>query len=653
MRRALLLLTAAVLFAQQQPAVRVGPLPTGGYLLPTGWIVRPADQQISVDKLPLHSVLTPDGRFLIVIHGGSPTLHVIDAKAGKTVQQLTLPSAWSGMSMIPTGRMLYVSGGAGAAIYELAISPEGRLERRRTFETVPAAKRTTRDFIGDLAITPDGRLIYAADYFNDQIVVINPQSGRVIDRFKCGRRPYRILFHPDGKSYFVTASGSGTLEQFMTDDGYRMGALRLGPQVTGMIWRGKPTVVEQTSDNPTQSAFPYRARIFVAASNTNRVFSVGVTESKEMRLVESISIAMTRRQPLGSIPVALSLSEDEERLYVVCSGLNAVAVADVRTPQARVEGFVPTEWHPTAAVTLSNGRLAVLSRGSQQGSISIIEAFDEAKLKTFTSTVFENSPYDDRILDGSLLPPRPANLAALQHVIYVVTESAGKAPRLAESVSFDNFHSSGEGKLWPTAAFPGLPLPSISSEPPPTPPAGYLWTQVLAAGLSMRNYGYPVDWDRALAAVTNTRYAAGPTDVDRAKVFLEDLKQFESSGTMPRFLILRLGAIGSPDTDAALGNIIEACSRSKFWPGMAIFVTSAAPPEADSFRAPAFLISPMARRGTTDSTFYNTTSMLRTIEMILGLRPMTIFDTASPPMWSAFAAPAATASRTQVAIRRR
>jgi hypothetical protein len=95
------------------------------------------------------------------------------------------------------------------------------------------------------------------------------------------------------------------------------------------------------------------------------------------------------------------------------------------------------------------------------------------------------------------------------------------------------------------------------------------------------------------------------------------------------------------DNDYALGMIVEACSRSRFWPRMAIFVleddAQNGPDHVDSHRSPAFVLSPYTRRGVIDSTFYNTTSMLRTMELILGLRPMTHFDAAATPMWAAFA----------------
>jgi phospholipase C len=60
------------------------------------------------------------------------------------------------------------------------------------------------------------------------------------------------------------------------------------------------------------------------------------------------------------------------------------------------------------------------------------------------------------------------------------------------------------------------------------------------------------------------------------------------------------------------------------------------PDHVDSHRAPAYVLSPYTRRGIVDSSMYNTTSMLRTMELILGLRPMTHFDAAARPMWAAF-----------------
>jgi hypothetical protein len=166
--------------------------------------------------------------------------------------------------------------------------------------------------------------------------------------------------------------------------------------------------------------------------------------------------------------------------------------------------------------------------------------------------------------------------------------------------------------------------------------------------------------DPLLAKVTNMNFRGfdlDHLDVDRAKVFIADIAEFEKTGTMPRLMVIRIGndhtsgtAAGKiaplsamADNDAALGMIVEAVSKSKFWPASAIFVleddAQNGPDHVDSHRAPAYILSPYTRRnGFIDSTMYNTTSMLRTMELILGMRPMTMFDAAARPMAFAFTA---------------
>jgi hypothetical protein len=146
--------------------------------------------------------------------------------------------------------------------------------------------------------------------------------------------------------------------------------------------------------------------------------------------------------------------------------------------------------------------------------------------------------------------------------------------------------------------------------------------------------------------------------VKRAARFIEELKRFESEGNMPALLIVRLpddhtsGRVaGKPtptaylaDNDQALGMVMEAVTRSKFWPETAIFVVEDdaqdGPDHVDAHRSLAFVASPYTRRNAVDSTMYSTSSMLRTIELILGLKPMTQYDSAATPMYNSFQAKA-------------
>jgi hypothetical protein len=96
--------------------------------------------------------------------------------------------------------------------------------------------------------------------------------------------------------------------------------------------------------------------------------------------------------------------------------------------------------------------------------------------------------------------------------------------------------------------------------------------------------------------------------------------------------------------DAALGKVVEAITKSKFWPQCAIFViqddVQNGSDHVDAHRSVALAISPYIKRGAVDSTMYSTSSMLRTMELILGVEPMTQFDAAARPMYNAFQATA-------------
>jgi len=150
-----------------------------------------------------------------------------------------------------------------------------------------------------------------------------------------------------------------------------------------------------------------------------------------------------------------------------------------------------------------------------------------------------------------------------------------------------------------------------------------------------------------------------PYDLDipdnaRVDVWLKEFQGFERSGMLPRLNIVRLGNDHTAGTrpgawtpramvaenDVALGRLVEAVSRSRFWKESAIFVleddAQNGPDHVDAHRAPALVISPFVKRHAVDSTLYTTSGMLRTIELILGLEPMSQYDAAATPMYNAF-----------------
>ncbi len=143
-------------------------------------------------------------------------------------------------------------------------------------------------------------------------------------------------------------------------------------------------------------------------------------------------------------------------------------------------------------------------------------------------------------------------------------------------------------------------------------------------------------------------------DVWRARHITNQLAQWERDGKMPQLVIICLPndhtsgtKAGTPtpaalvaDNDLAFGQIVEALSHSSFWKSMAIFGIEDDPQNGwdhiSGYRTTSYLISPWAKRKTAVSTQYNTTSLLRTMEQILGMPPMNQFDATATPMFDCF-----------------
>ncbi len=755
---AVMLLTfgiAAMLISQPVPLEQVGPLSGGRFLLPGRNVLSPAGKQIALDTLPMNSLLSADGKHLLILHGGykPPSIHVMNAQTLQLESKINLPDAWLGMAFAPGGNLLYVSGGSRSVIYEYRfLTNEGKLELSRTFPVVSEKDRKPTDFVGDLALSPDGRLIYIAMLYRDEVAVINPQSGMVIEHWRTGKRPYKILFHPDGKSYFVSAWAGSAVYQHETDTGRSIGMIQTGPHPTDMVWRDKQATAEADDDDQ------YKARIFVTAGNTNNVNVLGITGERTVSNIETINVGLYPVMPAGMTPSAVALSPDKNKLFVVCSDANAVAMVDVSTKKSRVEGFIPTGWYPVAARVLPDNRLLVFNgRGTrsfpnpkgpdpskkaapshegirndqyvgvlQTGSMSVIDPFEGDQLDQWSKTVRLNSPYNPeqhQVAHRNPATPIPQNASEggagpLEHVIYIIKENrtydqvlgdlgiGNGDPNLTlftekispnhhklarEFILLDNFYVnadvSADGHNWSTAGIAPDYVQKMwpnsyagrrktydyeGGEPAATPPGGYIWSSVRSKRLTMRNYGYfvnnikdaPADGkqvasvrDPQLTSSTNFDYRGFDLDyldVNRAKTFIADLQQMENTNTVPKFILLRLGndhTSGTTpgkytpqslmaDNDYALGQIVEAVSKSKIWPTTAIFVleddAQNGPDHVDSHRSPAYVISPYVKRGTIDHTMYNTVSMLRTMELILGLNPLTMHDAGARPMASTF-----------------
>ena len=242
----------------------------------------------------------------------------------------------------------------------------------------------------------------------------------------------------------------------------------------------------------------------------------------------------------------------------------------------------------------------------------------------------------------------------------------------------------------------GIPTDLIGVPDVAKPASGYIWDHCTKYGVSFRNYGFFTQFTdpndkrfdsynesadnnptkKALQKMTNTnfrRYDLEYADSDawvkfnspwprqrktfgkfnspsRFSEWNREFQEFVKKGEMPKFQMVRFGndhtsgtAKGQPspqamvaDNDYAVGQMVEAVSNSPFWKNTVICIleddAQAGYDHVDSHRSTAYVISPWIRRGTVDHKFYNTDSMLRTMELVLGMPPMCQYDAVASPI---------------------
>jgi hypothetical protein len=201
------------------------------------------------------------------------------------------------------------------------------------------------------------------------------------------------------------------------------------------------------------------------------------------------------------------------------------------------------------------------------------------------------------------------------------------------------------------------------------PTGGYIWDRARTAHVTVRSYGEFVDNARvggevvASAAVPGLTDAVAPKfaafdlniqDLTRMNAWLTEFQGYVANGQLPQLSIVHLGndhtAGGAPgmptpramvgENDYAVGKLVEAVSNSVYWKDTAVFILEDdgqnGPDHVDSHRSVLLVASPYAKRATVDHTFYTTSGVLRTIELILGLDPMSQYDAAATPLYNAF-----------------
>jgi DNA-binding beta-propeller fold protein YncE len=524
-----------------------------------------------------------------------------------------------------------------------------------------------------------GGRAYVSLWGESSVAVVDAANGRILERWPTGLHPNEMALSPDGR-LFVANGGLNTVTVLDTRDGRATEILSSATSPRDL-----------PGSTPDSLSFSPDARTLYVANayaNTVAVFDVGVRgEGRPLGFI-----------PTGWFPTSVRTTPNGRTLLVVNGrGLVPRPSGGKGEPWSRI-----TELYPGSLGIIALPRGAGYGRALTKWT-SIAQRCRPAKpeeaqpgdpipahpgaptpIRYVVYVIKENRTYDQ--VFGDL--PQGNGDPAICLFPERVTPNIHAIAR--QFVLLDNFYANAEvsasGHEWSTAGYSSefvekswpvnygrekithVPYPGEGHYSAAMPALGYLWDRSAAAGLTYRSYGeftvnpakpgQPVDSNMpALKGHVDPSYRGWDLkfhDRDRADEFISELHRFEAVGDMPRLQIVRLpqdhtsGAkLGEwtpeamvADNDLALGRLVEALSRSRFWPQMAVFVVEddaqSGPDHVDAHRTEALVAGPFVRRGAVDSTPYTTCSMLRTIELILGLDPMSQFDAAAAPMRATF-----------------
>jgi DNA-binding beta-propeller fold protein YncE len=646
--------------------------------------------RVSLDQTFYGITFSPDGQALFASGGEYEVVHAYQFEDGFLSRHRALsvaePSATfvpAGLAVSSDGRTLFVAGPWGHAVCRLPIdAPASR-------QTLPLG---TDSFPYACVIDPAGRRLYVSLWSKAAVAVIDLAEWKVLDTWPTERHPTELALDRQGKTLYVACANSTQVRVLDTTTGRGLETIGCA------LYPGAPA--GNTPNSLTLT--PDGELLFVANADANNlaVFNVAVPgQAKPLGFIpvgwyptsvrynptnQRLYVAngkgtTPRANPQGPNPLLPGTKTVRE--YI--GGLFKGTLSVLSVPTA---AEMPAYSKDAYACSPLRADLGVAMTAPADSPIPA-KVGDPSPIRHCIYIIKENRTYDQVFGDMKQGNGDP-------HLCLFPERVTPNHHRLAqEFVLLDNFYVEGEvsadghqwsmgayatdfvEKVWPLtyrgSQHKKLQYPSEGNVDSLARPAGgYLWDRCFAAGVSFRTYGEWIINGKALTdpgrpAVKALEGHFDPwyrgfdmeySDQKRADRFLDELKRFEASGDLPRCIVMHLPndhtagtRIGIPtptalvaDNDLALGRIVEAVSRSRFWKDTAIFVVEDdaqnGSDHVDAHRTVALVISPYVRRGSVDSSLYSTSSMLRTIELILGLKPMSQFDAAARPMYASFQA---------------
>jgi YVTN family beta-propeller protein len=636
-----------------------------------------------VDSKSLYGEPLPDAQgsgFWVGTGSGNALIH-LDAITGVTDRTIDLPKGfWPGaIAASPDGKTLAVSGD----LVDIVL-----------FSDIASGKSTATVKVGrhpaGLVFASDGKTLYVANWGENTVSVVDVAASAARDPIVVGDHPEKLLISPDGTKLYVSETDDDAIGIVDLATAKRVADVNVG-LYDAKLYGASPTSLALSADG---------RRLYVACSAANAIAVLGLAaDGASARVVGAIPTgwyptAVTLAQSGRALLVANGKGEGSPAnpaldLSVVCerdpSCVPRITVGSVRRillPDdiALATGLRDARAHGGPFLTQSIGDVRARNDGPSSDDQGRKIVTKDGPLKHVIYVIKENRTYD-QVLGDEKAGDGDAKLTMFGAQVTPNQHALAERFGVFDSTYADAFVSP-DGHNWSTAAFAndyleklvppyvgGRRTPYDFEDPvsPAHPRAGYIWDSALRHHVSIRNYGefvyekpsatFQSHWKLTkLRQITDDKYPGYDTNISdlvREAEWAREFAQYARNGDLPAFEIVRLPndhtaytakgkltpAAMVAQNDLAFGRIVDAVSHSPYWKSTAILAieddAQNGPDHVSAQRTTFYLASPYARGGV-QHAHYSTAGVLRTIELILGLPPMTAYDASARPMYAAF-----------------
>ena len=642
-------------------------------VLPNGWVLGAFDgPTVQTGTLPQGAALSPDGTTLAVVESGfnPPALTLYATQNLASIRRIPLKDAQGRPLWTHAG--IAVAGASAGCVF--VVDPSSGAVRQIRFPrgSYPVALAARR---GIVAVASAG----------DDAVRLAPLDGAgSAQPIRLRARPASVAFANDGETLFVALRAANAVAAI----DLRTGAMRrirtgLHPGAL-LVSDGKLYVAESDADSVGEydGASGQRiASIFVGTmrgsigSSPNALAAQGDAIYVSLGAANEIAVLrggrVAARLPTGWYPT--DVVPMGEKLFAIDGkgeGTKPNPQFDVMH-RSEIGYIAATEYGSVREITLGDATAMPNAQGAQGAGAApptdtIVRAGGPIRHVFFI--LKENRTYDQ------ILGDMPEGNGDPRLVVFGERVTPNQHALARRFGLFDNAYASGEvsdaGHNWADGAFandyvertwPVIYGGRLDDDDlgigrgAAVPARGYIWDAAQRSGISFRDYG-EMTTARSLRARYDPRYVGWDleySDLDRVKEWRREFDGFLANGTVPQFEFIWLPndhthgtspgeltpAAYIAQNDYALGLMLSAITHSKIWGSSAIFITeddaqNGADHVSDQ-RTTAFVVSPYARGGLVHE-HYATVGILRTIELLLGMAPLSNYDASAVPLYAAF-----------------